>query len=165
MQYCSDADVLRHLPSNLPDDFDTAAERLPFLQRASQEAQELLLPAVAMGSFGGVTQMFPDQDDDPATPESVRQIVARIAAIAILGEMGAVIGSLMKVDDIQAEVDVRVDRILDGRTIVMDSDGTMYARGSIATTVEGTVPVFTMGRKDADGNLVGDSGSTDGFVG
>lgn len=168
MKYCSDGDVTRHLPTSLPTAFDTAAERLPYITRASGEVQELLLAVIPMGSYEGATQMFPDVDDDgdADTPETIRGIVGRLAAIAIRGDMRTVARDVgpKPSEELQEWVDARVAGILEGRIVITDSAGTSYVRSAIATNVEGSVPVFTQGRYDADGEVIGDVGSLDEYV-
>jgi len=161
-KYTSDSNLLRELPTDLPESLDTEAERLPYIEQASAMADALVGPRYLIGAGG---QAFPDITNSPATPAVVEIAARKLAASMIYGALG-VVGRGIGPDGGQALYEEAMEwfrRIREGELPVIGSDGTDYAVGTpIASTTSGVEPTFRRGGYDADGELMDETpGSLD----
>ena len=164
--YTTDLRVIKILPPTLPSAFGTAVLRAPYIADASEWVEGAIGSAVALGTYGSATQMFPDVDDTPATPAVIQRIVALWAAAEIASDMrmhvnlGGPDGSSWR-----EEAEELARQIRDGEVLVISGGVEYGAASSIASNVSGSTPVFTAGRRDASGELIGDEGSLDRMTG
>ena len=164
--YCTDAQVIRRLPTALPTDVDTEAERTAagYRDEASRAAEEMVGAAFGLGTFGGVVQKFPDVTGTPATPQSIQRLTATIAASMLLDHIHFVNRAGLGGGDLLQDAAEQAELIRSGAVHVIDSAGTAYGGRSanvVRTTGDG-VPVFTRGDYDEDGALLSDvAGSLD----
>lgn len=158
--YCTDAQVTRWLPDNLPADFDSAAERLAYITEASAQLDAIIGPRFALNaSF----QKFPDVTDSPATPAVIQLPASLLAAALILLAMGALNLVTRDPKPLEDRAARTLDAIRNGVMHVTDSAGKEYGTMNVTTSTTKTyAPSFTEGGYDADGNLVSaDAGSLD----
>lgn len=170
MTYCTDAQVAAYLPDGLPTDVDTSGERATYLSQGSALAEGYVGERFALGSFSGATQKFPEVTGTPSTPMVVQIAAAKFAAAILLRHIGFASNFgrssvVADADKLEEEAKAMCAEMRDGFVDVIDSAGTRYGDVGVAGTATTSEPVFSVGRYDADGELVSEeSGSTDGFI-
>jgi len=156
--YCSDAEVTRWLPENLPAAVDSSGERAQYITAASALVDGLVGPRFALNSS---YQKFPDTTASPATPTIIAWCASKLAAWDIYKAMQA---SNLAVRDGQSlfdDAERMLKRIASGEVQITDSAGTIYGTTNVsASTTKEYDPSFTIGGYDADGNLVSDDAGT-----
>jgi len=164
--YCTDEQVVRLLPTNLPTDVDTEAERTAagYRTEASRAAEEMVGPSFGMGTFDSATQKYPNVTGTPSTPQSIQRLTATIAASVLLDHIHFVSRAGLGGGALLQDAAEQAELIRSGAVHVIDSAGTAYGGRSanvVRTTGDG-VPVFTRGDYDEDGALLSDvAGSLD----
>ncbi len=163
--YCSDTELLAWLPDSatLPAEFDTEAERLVYINKASYLVDAEVGPRFALQS---THQKFPDTTSSPATPSVIALITSRLAAWLILIAMQATNLTGADPKKLRDAADAELARIRSGMTHVVDSSGNEYGeQARISSNTQTTAATFTQGRYDEQGNLISDySGTLDTLV-